>query len=368
VKSLTDPHADRAAKTADNVNKLKSLTDKLKEKFGESDTLRKRRDELMKQKHEQIGRTQLIEDYNKQADQLESMMNDLQKQIADIEKEIEQVKEALQERQRVIDEEIEKLNSLKNEQEAQEREIERLNKLIDELKKRNAQYDSDIKDLEEEKRQLEDRVAELELTLSERQRELDESDQQLRDKDNAIQWQLNRLKEKNKGKPKAPQGKSNGFAVQKGDLLDEMFGRYINETGCKVPIKKLGGGYYLFGTRKIYAKILNGKLVIRVGGGYMVITEFIATYADVELAKLEKLREQGIDPHAPEEDKAPTGRGSTAAKRSPKNNKNVEGVINMQGDVSMSGTFRQKKMTQAQLDKMKAKGVARQIKWDSHSW
>lgn len=69
------------------------------------------------------------------------------------------------------------MNSLKNEQEAQEREIERLNKLIDELKKRNAQYDSDIKDLEEEKRQLEDRVAELELTLSERQRELDESEQ-----------------------------------------------------------------------------------------------------------------------------------------------------------------------------------------------
>jgi len=30
-----------------------------------------------------------------------------------------------------------------------------------------------------------------------------------------------------------------------------------------VPIKKLGNGYYIFGTRKIYAKILNGKLVIK---------------------------------------------------------------------------------------------------------
>jgi hypothetical protein len=47
-----------------------------------------------------------------------------------------------------------------------------------------------------------------------------------------------------------------------------------------VPIKKLGNGYYIFGTRKIYAKILNGKLVIRVGGGYMVIEEFISTYAE----------------------------------------------------------------------------------------
>jgi TfoX/Sxy family transcriptional regulator of competence genes len=46
-------------------------------------------------------------------------------------------------------------------------------------------------------------------------------------------------------------------------------------NNCPVPIKRLGGGYYLFGTKKIYAKILNGRLVIRVGGGYMVIDEFI---------------------------------------------------------------------------------------------
>lgn len=39
----------------------------------------------------------------------------------------------------------------------------------------------------------------------------------------------------------------------------------------------MGGGYYMFGTKKIYAKILNNKLVIRVGGGYMAIGEFVAT-------------------------------------------------------------------------------------------
>ena len=37
------------------------------------------------------------------------------------------------------------------------------------------------------------------------------------------------------------------------------------------------------------AKILNGKLVIRVGGGYMIIEEFIATYADGEMAKIAKM-------------------------------------------------------------------------------
>jgi hypothetical protein len=59
-----------------------------------------------------------------------------------------------------------------------------------------------------------------------------------------------------------------------------------------VPIKKLGNGYYIFGTRKIYAKILNGKLVIRVGGGYMVIEEFISTYAEQELNKMNKIAEK----------------------------------------------------------------------------
>ena len=40
-------------------------------------------------------------------------------------------------------------------------------------------------------------------------------------------------------------------------------------------MKRLGPGKYLFGTKSIMAKIINGKLVIRVGGGYMSADEFI---------------------------------------------------------------------------------------------
>ena len=58
-----------------------------------------------------------------------------------------------------------------------------------------------------------------------------------------------------------------------------MLARYINEMEINVPIRRLEFGYYLFGTRKIYAKVLNQKLVVRVGGGYMSFTEFIETYA-----------------------------------------------------------------------------------------
>ena len=83
-------------------------------------------------------------------------------------------------------------------------------------------------------------------------------------------------------KPKKP-----AFQAKGGDLLDELLGNYINEVGCPVPIKRLGNGYYMFGSRKIYAKVLNGKLVIRVGGGYMIINEFISTYAETELKRME---------------------------------------------------------------------------------
>lgn len=73
---------------------------------------------------------------------------------------------------------------------------------------------------------------------------------------------------------------------QSGDDVDALLAEYLKFSNCDVPIWKIGGGYYIFGTKKIYAKIMNGKLVIRVGGGYMVIDEFIATYGDIEWNKI----------------------------------------------------------------------------------
>ena len=52
---------------------------------------------------------------------------------------------------------------------------------------------------------------------------------------------------------------------------------------CRVPIKRLGDGYYLFGLKKIYAKIINHKLVVRVGGGYMNFKDFLEHHSDAEL-------------------------------------------------------------------------------------
>lgn len=95
-----------------------------------------------------------------------------------------------------------------------------------------------------------------------------------------------RLKELNEiiGKPQPVEVH---YKAVKGDEVDEMLALYLDN--CPVPVKRLGGGFYIFGTRKIYAKIMNGRLVVRVGGGYMFISEFIATYSEPEIAKLTKI-------------------------------------------------------------------------------
>lgn len=60
----------------------------------------------------------------------------------------------------------------------------------------------------------------------------------------------------------------------------------MQDEECWVPVKRLGGGYYLFGLKKIFAKIINDKLVVRVGGGYMNFKEFIETHTDQEIARI----------------------------------------------------------------------------------
>ena len=62
-----------------------------------------------------------------------------------------------------------------------------------------------------------------------------------------------------------------------------------------MPITRLGGGFYMFGTKKIYCKIMNGRLVVRVGGGYMDIQEFINTYADSEILKMKRFSIEEIE-------------------------------------------------------------------------
>jgi len=75
------------------------------------------------------------------------------------------------------------------------------------------------------------------------------------------------------------------YVAFRGDVVDEMMARYLNSCPHYVPVKRLGEGQYMYGSKKIFAKIMNEKLIIRVGGGFMLIDEFLANYAELEMEK-----------------------------------------------------------------------------------
>lgn len=78
------------------------------------------------------------------------------------------------------------------------------------------------------------------------------------------------------------------FKAVKGDKVDELWCWHLNKAQIDLDVKRLGPGKYLFGTRNIMCKIINGKLVVRVGGGYMSADEFIEQYGRIEILKAMK--------------------------------------------------------------------------------
>lgn len=87
---------------------------------------------------------------------------------------------------------------------------------------------------------------------------------------------------------------------------------YINNFDMDIPIQRLGDGQYMFGSRKIFAKIMNDKLVIRVGGGYMLIDEFLPTYGQQELDKINAQQMRSTNSFAASPTRV-AGRGSPQA-------------------------------------------------------
>jgi len=73
------------------------------------------------------------------------------------------------------------------------------------------------------------------------------------------------------------------------DPLDKAIGEYMNSRAeaIQIPFVREAPGRYTFGTRKVQIKFLEGKLVVRIGGGYRDIEEFLELYLPIELEKFE---------------------------------------------------------------------------------
>lgn len=76
------------------------------------------------------------------------------------------------------------------------------------------------------------------------------------------------------------------------DLVDNKLAEYINNfpdcNQLKVMFMRESEGVYHFGTRRIYIKVEQGKIIVKVGGGFLTIDEFLDIYMPLENERMER--------------------------------------------------------------------------------
>eukprot|EP00347_Sterkiella_histriomuscorum_P013427 403364747 len=75
-------------------------------------------------------------------------------------------------------------------------------------------------------------------------------------------------------------------AVVESDQIDKMLEEFVRTHKIKVPIAYIDESKYLFGTKLINAQIINGVLMVRVGGGFMELAEYVEKHSAKEIFKL----------------------------------------------------------------------------------
>jgi hypothetical protein len=84
------------------------------------------------------------------------------------------------------------------------------------------------------------------------------------------------------------------YKAAKGDEVDEAMAKIINSHGVQLPIIRMYGGKYLIGTDSKIAIIKGTSCVVRVGGGFQNMEEYIMRHEADELLKIEKMmQDQG---------------------------------------------------------------------------
>lgn len=69
-------------------------------------------------------------------------------------------------------------------------------------------------------------------------------------------------------------------------MIDEMLENFVKNNKVKVPINRIDKSKYLFGMKFINAQIINGILMVRVGGGFMTMLDFVEKHSYKEMLSL----------------------------------------------------------------------------------
>ena len=82
------------------------------------------------------------------------------------------------------------------------------------------------------------------------------------------------------------------YIPMKDDQVDRKLAEFINNyperSKLKIMFMRESEGVYQFGTKRVAVKVEKDNIKIRVGGGYLSLDEFLDQYTPVELEKLER--------------------------------------------------------------------------------
>lgn len=75
----------------------------------------------------------------------------------------------------------------------------------------------------------------------------------------------------------------------KGDQVDEAMEILINRFNVNLPVIRIGDGKYLIGTEQKMVVLRNSTCMVRVGGGFERMEDYIARNQESEIEKIKKI-------------------------------------------------------------------------------
>lgn len=196
-------------------------------------------------------------------------------------------KESFADQKRNISSMDDQIKILSSEKQLTLEQIFKHKKELDDLSRLLAQKRIEIDSKDEVIARIEGKIEKLYDEMEGLEDEIAIKDEQIRD----LQAQLNALLNR---KPEPVRPRNQIYIPVKHDNVDEKLAEYINEYGSPVPWKRISEGNYVYGTKKVSVKYLRNHLIIKVGGGSMMVEEFVANYEDIELAKINYTGGKGV--------------------------------------------------------------------------
>lgn len=250
-------------------NREKHLQQQLKDEQEASKVLKKELDALAKQYMDQSARL------SAENSRLQSEKANSDKAGLLLKKDLEKQTQSLLKSQKDLEKSLSDLAAL----EQHLCVTEDLNKIIDSLSKQNSDSEQQVNKLSNQNanmlKHIESQEEELRFS-AEKINELEnirlEREEQLANLENILD-ELRKDREI--------------YRPNKDDPIDIALSDYVNTrpVSMKVQFDREDQGIYNYGTKKIFVKLEQGKLLIRVGGGYMQVEDFVKLYSPIEIER-----------------------------------------------------------------------------------